>query len=139
MSDDLIAFLRARLDEAEAGAHASGPARVGWATYRDADGGMFYTSPVAELGEGWSKTTDPQEREWVTGGQETHPTSVHVVYDPADVLADVDAKRGILDEAGRYSPELEHGDNGEWAFDIVLRLLALPYSDHPDYREEWRP
>lgn len=21
----------------------------------------------------------------------------------------------------------------------VLRLLALPYVDHPDYREEWRP
>ncbi len=21
----------------------------------------------------------------------------------------------------------------------TLRLLALPYSDHPDYREEWRP
>lgn len=21
----------------------------------------------------------------------------------------------------------------------TLRLLALPYADHPDYREEWRP
>jgi hypothetical protein len=21
----------------------------------------------------------------------------------------------------------------------VLRFLALPYADHPDYREEWRP
>jgi hypothetical protein len=21
----------------------------------------------------------------------------------------------------------------------VLRLLALPYADHPDYRDEWRP
>jgi hypothetical protein len=21
----------------------------------------------------------------------------------------------------------------------TLRLLALPYADHPDFREEWRP
>ncbi|MEU5023581.1 DUF6221 family protein [Streptomyces milbemycinicus] len=21
----------------------------------------------------------------------------------------------------------------------ALRLLALPYADHPDYRDEWRP
>ena len=23
--------------------------------------------------------------------------------------------------------------------DLILRALALPYSDHPDYRDEWRP
>jgi hypothetical protein len=26
----------------------------------------------------------------------------------------------------------------EWPCDTVL-ALALPYADHPDYREEWRP
>ena len=32
-----------------------------------------------------------------------------------------------------------------WGSEVVsgpcatLRLLALPYADHPDYREEWRP
>jgi len=25
------------------------------------------------------------------------------------------------------------------ALEQVLRLLALPYADHPDYSEEWRP
>jgi hypothetical protein len=55
------------------------------------------------------------------------------------LLADVEAKRRIVEQARDYIPELEHGDNGEWAFDLVLRLLAVPYADHPDYREEWRP
>jgi hypothetical protein len=58
---------------------------------------------------------------------------------PDRVLADVQAKRKIIDEAEGYHAELEYGDNGEWAFDCVLRLLALPYADHLDYREEWRP
>jgi hypothetical protein len=63
-------------------------------------------------------------------------------WDPARVLArvateraDVDAKRRILDEAERYSPELSHGDNGEWAFDVVIRLLALPYAERSGYDE----
>jgi len=25
------------------------------------------------------------------------------------------------------------------AFDPTLKLLAVPYADHPHYREEWRP
>jgi hypothetical protein len=25
------------------------------------------------------------------------------------------------------------------AISATMRLLALPYADHPDYREEWRP
>ena len=58
---------------------------------------------------------------------------------PARVLAECEAKRRIVEQARNYSPELEHGDNGEWAFDTVLLALALPYADHPDYREEWRP
>ena len=23
--------------------------------------------------------------------------------------------------------------------DDLMRILALPYADHPDYRQEWRP
>lgn len=34
-----------------------------------------------------------------------------------------------------FSPESKwHGDAP-----YVLRCLALPYADHPDYREEWKP
>lgn len=34
-------------------------------------------------------------------------------------------------DASALGADLMHGD--------VLRLLALPYADHPDYRQEWRP
>jgi hypothetical protein len=44
---------------------------------------------------------------------------------PARVLAECEAKRRIVEQV-----------NG---MEYVLRLLALPYADHEDYRPEWRP
>ena len=43
---------------------------------------------------------------------------------PARVLAECEAKRRIVELIS--SPGMQ-----------VFRLLALPYADHPDYREEW--
>ena len=68
-------------------------------------------------------------------------------HDPARVLAECEAKRRIVEEV---VPHLEHVessaiDGGMYDEDAphaqrdLLRLLALPYTDHPDYREEWRP
>lgn len=56
-----------------------------------------------------------------------------------DVLADLDAKLGIVDwyETASTSPELNPD-----AWQImrqVLLLLALPFAAHPDYDERWRP
>lgn len=69
------------------------------------------------------------------------------------------ARRAILDHLAEH-PELEMVQQEDYATDeIVLRWgrrqviddanhqptcdtlqgLALPYADHPDYREEWRP
>lgn len=47
------------------------------------------------------------------------------LHDPARVLAECEAKRQIVE----YVQIETH----------VLQLLALPYADHPDYREEWKP
>jgi hypothetical protein len=47
------------------------------------------------------------------------------------------AQRRIVEEACSYSPELEHGDNGEWAFDAVLKIIATTHAHHPDFRSEW--
>ncbi|WP_435582906.1 DUF6221 family protein [Amycolatopsis thermoflava] len=49
-------------------------------------------------------------------------------------MIDLDAKRRIIDEyeaaqGGSYV-------DGLW---FAVATLALPYADHPDYREEWRP
>jgi hypothetical protein len=82
------------------------------------------------------------------------PLAQHIArWDPARVLAECDAKRRII-ELFRETTEGEDGISddadflrqmdeiatGRWeALRSVIRLLALPYADHPDYREEWRP
>lgn len=60
------------------------------------------------------------------------------------LLREVKAKRQILE---RLYPEIKNCDElieGEWNSnpynaDTLLELLALPYADHPDFRDEWRP
>jgi hypothetical protein len=51
-------------------------------------------------------------------------------WDPARVLAECAAKRRIVSFAADLTEE---------GTDDLLRLLALPYADHPGYRQEWRP
>jgi len=48
---------------------------------------------------------------------------------PDRITAEVEAKRHLVRWCGQW---------GEPAFREPLAFLALPYSDHPDYREEWR-
>jgi hypothetical protein len=58
-------------------------------------------------------------------------------WDPARVLAECEAKRRIV-ELVLDRPIRDHGDckcESCW----TLRLVALPYADHPDYRAEWKP
>lgn len=55
-------------------------------------------------------------------------------HDPARVLAECEAKRRIVGQVERNVRDV----TGGW-LDRILHLLALPYADHPDYRDEWRP
>jgi hypothetical protein len=66
-------------------------------------------------------------------------------WDPTRVLAEVAAKRAILDE---YAPALKYwNETGGWdgsedALKMlvgVLRALALPYRDRPGWKPEWEP
>ena len=45
---------------------------------------------------------------------------------PARVLAECEAKRLLIERVG----------NPDWA---GFSILALPYAEHPDYRQEWKP
>ena len=67
---------------------------------------------------------------------------------PARVLAECEAKRGAIEAAWADHCAIE----GEWGSGQskrqmsakndnpdVVAYLALPYADHPDYRQEWRP
>jgi hypothetical protein len=68
------------------------------------------------------------------------------LHDPAAVLADIEAKRRVLDEQARLldgATTCDHCDlTHEPAVDlaaVLLRLLAMAYANRPGYREEWRP
>ena len=121
MSDLLTAFLLARIAEDEAAARAAN-GRVAWVAFRDPDGHMRYTT-VAHQHHGVD--------EWIADGRTIASQDVYPFYDSARVLARCAADRRIV-ELRTPGPHLT-GDED------VLRLLALPYADHPDYREEWRP
>jgi hypothetical protein len=171
--DDLIAFLRARLDDEQA--EIEPRLRYPYEGYSDDDlhqrrahlayeyrttGGQRKAWPYVDDppgGDGWELNTtsaDPdaflrldytEERYWrrllPDGPREWTPPLYYVRR-----AADVAAKRQIIDE--------HQNDQGRCAvcadppqYDATwhpypcttLRLLALPYADHPDYREEWRP
>lgn len=59
-------------------------------------------------------------------------------FDPARVLAECEARRRIVEAFERAEA---NGVDSEMGYGLVvaLELLALPYADHPDYREEWKP
>ena len=131
MMDDLVAFLRARLDEEAACAQGAGGAE--WSLQEhEGDTVLIYDShgePVV-YDEGWP----------------TPAQAAHIVaHGPARVLAEVESKRQIIrryeeQESAPGRDENDEGINGLIAgLYVATQVLALPYADHPDYREEWRP
>ena len=126
---EIVEFLRARLDEDEAGAQAAtwGP----WA----ASGRWIWAQgrPDAVFGV----DGDPADVEYIAR------------HDPARALREVEAKRRIVEDwegheertawalANDLSPA--HPDERRTAVWAVLRHLAAVWSDHPDYRLEWKP
>lgn len=109
---DLIAFLRARLDEDERAAQ-----RAGASCWHECDDGDL---------------------------------EFHDRFDPDRVLREVEAKRRLLVEhpiltAWRVCTRCsDYAEPGEIFREVsgpcaTVRLLALPYADHDDYREEWKP
>lgn len=121
---DLVTFLRARLDEDEA-------------VLRACAGGVPQWRPedIAIFGPDLS----PEVR--------THIAR----HDPARVLKEIEAKRRVV-ELHRPVQKRSTGSGGGVIEDCqvcdhfparypctTLRLLALPYADHPDYQEQWRP
>ncbi|WP_282695483.1 DUF6221 family protein [Streptomyces sp. CC208A] len=117
--DDLVQFLRARLDEDEQTARAAGGE-----PWTDEEG-FVDADPWFEL---------PNE------------LAAHALrHDPARVLAEVDAKRKLLDRYDRaFENRRAHPDDLASAGALLalhgaVELLALPYVDHPDYCDKWRP
>lgn len=129
MSAELVAFLRARLDEDEETAHAT-------------------NETMGQLNLHWSaRPEDEAFSKVVAAGRydvarELGPVdAAHIArHDPARVLAEVEAKRDVVRLAERAHDYHETFMNGFGAaMEGALRLFALAYADHPDYRPEWRP
>lgn len=64
---------------------------------------------------------------------EDRPGVFELLIDPTRVLTECEAKQGIVDA---WIGGVLGSGTGPFH---VLRLLALPYADHPDYDPEWRP
>lgn len=135
MSVTLTEFLLARIAEDEAKARAAG--------------GQVWAS----LNRSWDS---PDVRDIAAmSGQTERLFAVPMDYDehvarhdPARVLAECEAKRRILElhpESPRYIYEQTMADPEPTEVyagtDVPHELLwlALPYADHPDYDESWRP
>lgn len=117
MNDDLVTWLRARLDEDE---------RIATAVHH-----FQCASAVRTVRNGVV---------WDLGDCDCNQ--------PARVLAEVAAKRAILDA---YAWALGHpaastdGETGYWfrkggqsTLSETVLLLAQPYADRPGFRDEWR-
>lgn len=86
---------------------------------------------------------EPDEPNFVFRDWPDHPGPGIVIVGAERVLAECEAKRRIIEgyRIDSYNtPWQGCGDDCEWkALGWALRLLTLPYADHPDYRPEWRP
>lgn len=130
MSEDLVTWLRARLDEDEALARA---------VERDLPG------RAGEPYEDGSGILDADEYPSYPWGHDS-PAELPFMarWHPRTVLAEIGAKRRILEQHEHKRQSIsfypsQGNAGGLMALDAVLRLLALPYAEHHAYRSEWRP
>jgi hypothetical protein len=152
--DDLLSFIRVRLDEEEQAARAAAADSPGpWRNETESDESGYHQGKILSA-KGY--TVVHVEDQTPRPG-----TAAHIArWDPARVLAEVEAKRRILDLHAPFTQpygskhvqcghcaDLCHSRSGLGCDDPVdapwpcptVRLLALPYADDPDYQQEWRP
>ncbi|MEU0133386.1 DUF6221 family protein [Streptomyces sp. NPDC006296] len=126
MSRELLDFLRARLQDDE------DYARNAYADHNDA-GPKWY--------EQWSGALNIGEEEDLVLTNDSAISRHMERHDPARVLAEVEAKRALLDDYERFVAERRRMMGGWDSYpetSPVLTAFATVYADHPDYRSEWR-
>jgi hypothetical protein len=122
---DLVEFLRARLDEDEAVARAAAPPP--WNAFIGS-----VTSGAPPNDEEFCDLIPPGESK----GDDA--SAAHIArHDPARVLREVEAKRQIVERCERELRDYV-GTGAQAALPyLLLRALARPYADHPDYDSAW--
>ena len=195
--DDLVAFLNARLDEDERMALSAsywpddechpGPfAHDHWVrrhvnetgsanlvrTALETEGQPTLGTSADPIPDGWVKTHEVVAVAAISESRMPEYLARHIArHDPARVLAEVEAKRRIIEWHGRRKEthtftmidgivtadlwtcvtcctdtcptweELgqDHRDPDRIGCCDTIPLLALPFADHPDYLEKWKP
>jgi hypothetical protein len=146
--DDLITWLRTQLDRRERQALAASP-------------GLW--RPNAEHDEVVAADDVTVADGFALSGPQLRATVDHIAdNDPDAVLREVEAKRRLVELHQPANPDDEpregtpgwpgrpwhycrtcgSGEAYEYPTDwpcATVRLLALPFSDRPGYREEWKP
>ncbi|MFD4934485.1 DUF6221 family protein [Streptomyces virginiae] len=151
--DDLVKFLRARLDEDEQAARGTGKP-LAW-HQGPGDDPEWTNDEMVLMWPPEHHTPYEQDKHWRGLDVDGPGLAAHIArHDPARVLAAVDAQRRLLALHRRDTSHLfsgcvvcDAGDNscgcmGGSAYDYpceTLRVLALPYRNHPDYLPEWAP
>lgn len=143
-TDELTAFLRARYDEREAARRHAGNGRIAWLTYLLDNGELSHTTVAADHHDGY----------WCAGGKLLpEPASVLIVYDQAEVLADLAAKRGRLTLMAEATAEMDRllADDTAGTVDqamaigrargatVAVKYDATVYASHPGYQARWKP
>jgi hypothetical protein len=136
VSDDLVEFLRARLLEDELAAAGTLPPALQIGRLR---GKPVLHWKITESGRGVIDKDGGTLR-----ARDIFPAeAAHAIrHDPARVLAEVEAKRQIVDlaagmlAAAKGDSEVDHY-GGLSAAEETLLLLARPFRDHPDFNPAW--
>ncbi|WP_107427538.1 DUF6221 family protein [Streptomyces glaucescens] len=137
--EDLVQFLHDRLDD---------DATFMQAAIRLRESGAIVSSPQATEGAFALMDIVQNDPDTVQALSVFTRTGARAPGEAERVLAEVDAKRDLL-ELHRQLEDSEEmldfcatcdatGKYPEYPC-RTLRLLALPYADHPDYNEAWRP
>ena len=125
---DLVTFFRARLDEeedvAKRAAFGWGP---DWTLREDEADDSAYLVAEGSPRAAWSEDSDVIEHA--------------ATWDPSRVLAEVAAKRAILDAdpasgARTFLDDTTRAALATW--ERAVLALAQPYADHPDFADAWR-
>jgi hypothetical protein len=135
---DLIIFLNNRLGEDERVARAAAQRN---ATPWIVDENIETPMPIGT----WVTDTKDDGIVVARGEYVAH----HVAHwDPQRVLTEIKVKRRVIElhagdhECSTFNDSIGEIDNCVWVTNgdcSTMRLLAMPYSNHPDYRYEWVP
>jgi hypothetical protein len=131
----LAEFLPARIAEDEAAARAlldDLTAQLAYGYYPPDEHGTFTPQRLLRA-EMWAQYAG--QSRWRNFARGQHIARLAA---PARVLAECEAKRRIVDNMAAYVAIVPSHPIADVALH-TLRVLALPYADHPDYDEAWRP